>query len=167
MDQQEVQYIAVPPNNVMAVLDQFSTSLEGVDKFARLVIAEVEEGRVDPLRVALYMKTMEAICERVRKATSEHALKEAAKYGQKSFGFLGAEVTIRDTYTRYDYSVCGHPAYNDLAKIKAETERQMKDIEATLKTLKGPQEMLFDGGEVATVKPPRVERKEGIAISIK
>lgn len=163
----EVQYVAVPPDSVIAVLDQFSTSLAGVEKFSQLVIAEVEEGRQDPLKVALYMKTMEKIVERVNKALPEHYLREASKYGQKTFSHLGAEITIKDTSVKYDYSACGHPPYNQLVKIKEETERQMKDLEATLKTLKAPQEMLFEGGEVATVNPPAVFRKEGIAISIK
>lgn len=163
----EPQYIAVQPDNVLAVLDQFSTSAEGVEKFARLVIAEVEEGRADPLKVALYMKTIDQIRERVTRGTAEYALKEASKYGEKTFPFHGAEITVKDVKVEYDYSVCGHPPYDQLVKILEETRRQMKDIEATLKTLKSPQEMLFEGGEVATVRPPAVFRKEGIAISIK
>lgn len=164
---EQVQYIAVPPDNAIAVLDQFVTSAPGIEKFSRLVIAEVEEGRQDPLKVALYMKTLEKIVQRVNKACPEYYLREAGKYGEKTFAFAGAEITVKDVSVRYDYSVCNHPPYQQLAKLREETERQMKDIEATLKTLKSPQEMLFEGGEVATVNPPAVSRKEGIAISIK
>lgn len=162
----KAQYIAVSPDSVMGVLDQFVTSEEGIARFAYLVTTEVEEGRVDPLKVALYMKTLEKIGEIVGKKLSEYYLREAEKYGAKQFAFNGAEISVGPVSTTYDYTVCNHPGWNDLTKLINEATTQRKDIEALLKTLKSPQVLVIEG-EAVEVQPPVKNQKDGIKISIK
>lgn len=163
----EVQYMAGKPDNVLAVLDQFATSSEGIAKFAHLVITEVEEGRVDPLRIALFMKTMEKIKETVNEKLSEYYVREAEKHPGKSFEYRGAEISIRENGGKYDFNVCGDPVWSDLKKIADETSRQMKEREEFLKAMKTATDLIVEG-EGITVKPPvKVGAKMGIQISIK
>ncbi len=162
----QVQYIADNPSNVLAVLDQFATSAEGIAKFSFLVKQEVEEGRVDALRVALLMKTLEKIKDDVNKGLAQHYLSEAGKYGDKPFDYRGATISFADHGVKYDYSKCGHPGWNDLTKIIDQATEQRKEIETMLKTFKSPQDLIIEG-EGITVNPPVKSGKAGINISIR
>lgn len=163
----EVQYVAeAAPATALNILSQFSTSAEGIERFSKLVIAEVEEGREDPLKVALGMKTLEKIVKRVNETLSEYYLREATKYGQKTFEHAGAEITVGEVSTSYDYAACGDPVWNDLQKIVAHAQEQMKEREKTLKTLTKPLVEVIEG-EAIEIKPPLRKSKEGIKISIK
>lgn len=161
----EAQYI-VGPASVLGVLDQFATSAEGIAKFAHLVIQEVEEGRVDALRIALFMKTMEHIKDAVNKKLTEYYVREAEKHPGKSFDYRGAEIAIAQHGTKYDYSVCGDPVWNDLKKISDEAGKQLKEREEFLKVLKTPTDLIIEG-EGVTVRPPVKTSKTGINISIR
>ena len=161
-----VQYIAVPPDNALAVLDQFATSKAGIHKFADLVIAEVREGRVDPLKVLLYSKTLEEIAKILRSELNDSFISEAEKYGQKKFEAHGAEIELKDVGVSYDYSKCGHPGYNDCEKILRATGERMRELEAFLKTIKAPIDLRVED-ELVTVHPPVRKGKSGIAITIK
>jgi hypothetical protein len=166
METPEVQYIAMLPDNVIAVLEQFRPSAEGVEKFSQLVITEVEEGRQDPLKVALYMKTLEKIVKNVSERLSEHYLREAQKYGEKTFKHLGADISVGEVYTAYDYSACKDPVWSDLEKIIISAGEQMKEREKLLKTLTKPFVEVIEG-EAVTINPPVRKSREGIKISIK
>lgn len=156
----------VGPASAIGVLNQFSTSAEGINRFSRLVGVEVEEGRENPLKVALVMKTLEKIVKNVNDSLSAYYLREATKYSEKTFNYAGAEITVGDVATSYDYASCGDPVWNDLQKIVAHASEQMKEREKTLKTLTRPMVEVIDG-EAIEIKPPVRKSKEGIKISIK
>jgi len=161
-----IQSIHEGPTTVISVLEQFSTSAEGIAKFSHLVISEVEEGRVDPLKIALFMKTMEKIMKQVNDRLTEYYVREAEKHSQKTFSHLGAEICIAEHGTKYDYSSCGHPGWTDLTKIIDEAVKQRKEIEDLLKVLKTATDLIIEG-EGITVRPPVKSSKTGINISIK
>lgn len=163
-----VQYIPVPPDNVVAVLEQFSTSKEGINKFSQLVIDEVKEGREDALKVALFMKTIKEIAEGVNKELADDYLKEASKYGEKSFSHLGAEISVAPVYTAYDYEACNDPVWNDLMRIVINAGEQMKEREKFLRALPGSTTIVIENtGEAVTIVPPVKKQREGIKISIR
>lgn len=164
----EISYIAVHPDNVMSVLDQFQTSKEGIEKFAALVVAEVNEGREDSLKVALFMKTLEKIAESVNKQLAGKYCRDAAGYPEKTIALRGAEITLCNTSTKYDYASSG-----DIEWEMAHTAEQLainkrKEREEFLRALKTSMTAVNDQtGEVYTISPPDVTRTEGIKISIK
>jgi hypothetical protein len=165
----QTQVVAEDGSSAIALLEKFTTSAEGIALFALKVITEVEEGRVDPLRVALFMKTMEKIKERVDEKLKAHYLNEAEKNcggNVKTFKYRGAEITVGAVKTEYDFTDCGHTGWNDLTKIINEATAQRKEYEATLKTLTGPTGMILDG-EPLMIKPPVKKQVDGIKISIK
>ena len=164
----EDQVIHVLPDNVLSVLDMFSTSKEGINLFASKVINEVEAGNIDPLKVKLYCKTMEAIAEKIDKGTIEHQKREAAKFGDKPFNFAGAELHLTSTYTVYDYSNCGYSDWNKFNKEITNLKEKLKDCEVFLRSLRGPLEVLnSETGEVEIVSPPTKKVTEGVKCSIK
>jgi hypothetical protein len=154
------------PDNVISVLDLFQTSKEGINLFASKVINEVEDGRIDPLKVKLYCKTLEAIADKIDKGTREAQITAAAKYGDKPFMFSGAEVHLTSTFTSYDYS--GYSEWNKFNKEITDLKEKMKECEVFLRALRGPIEVLnSETGEVEIIMPPAKSITEGVKVSIK
>lgn len=162
----EVKYIAEDPSSAMGLLERFTTSAEGIEVFAHKIITEVEEGRADALRVALFMKTMEKIKDRVNERLAEYYLNEAQKHSAKTFTYRGAEISVGPVSTVYDFSGCGHPGWTHLTNIITLATEQRKEIETLLKAIKEPQGMVIDG-EPVHISPPVKKQKDGIKISIK
>lgn len=154
------------PSSALAVLEQFSTSAEGIAMFSNMVITEVEEGRADALRVALFMKTLDKIKERINEKLGRHYLSAAEKYPEKVIKLHGAEITIGELGTKIDYASSGHPGWADLTRIIEEATKQRKEIEDLLKTLKSKQVLVIEG-EAVEVRPPARTSTTGIKISIK
>lgn len=161
-----METVVIVPDNVVSVLEQFNTSKEGIEKFSSLLIKEVYEGNIDPLKVALFMKTLDKIKDIVNERLGARYVVEASKYGDKPFNHLGAEISIGEAGINYDYSTCNHPGWNELTSLIDNATKQRKEYEATLKTLKEPMTMIHED-EVVTVNPPFKKSKEVIKISIK
>ncbi len=153
-------------SSALAVLEQFSTSAEGIKLFSHLVVNEVEEGRADALQVALFMKTIEKIKEEVNAKLGRHYVTAAEKYAEKIIKYRGAEISLGEVGTKIDYASSGHPGWNDLTRIIEEATKQRKEIEDFLKVIKSPQVIVIDG-EAVEVKPPVRSSTTGIKISIK
>lgn len=161
-----VSYMVGAPDNVISVLEQFSTSAEGIAKFSHLVITEVEEGRIDPLKVALFMKTMEKIKERVNERLHKYYVSEAGKYGEKPFDHLGAEISVGEVGGRFQFTGC-HPEWDGLQRIIDSALEQQAPLEALVKALKTPTDIRIED-ELVTLKPPvKVGAKMSIKIKIK
>lgn len=154
------------PSSALAVLEQFSTSAEGIAMFSNMVITEVEEGRADALRVALFMKTLDKIKERINEKLGRHYLTAAEKYPEKVIKLHGAEITIGELGVKIDYASSGHPGWKDLTRIIEEATKQRAEIEEFLKVIKSPQVIVIEG-EAVEVKPPVRRGTTGIKISIK
>ena len=146
----------------------FQTSREGITLFASKVINEVEAGNIDPLKVKLYCKTLEAIAEKIDKGTIDYQKTAASKYGEKPFMFAGAELHLTSTYTVYDYSNCGYSDWNKFSKEITDLKEKLKDCEVFLRSLRTPIELLnSETGEVEIVSPPAKKVTEGVKCSIK
>jgi len=156
----------VLPDSALSVLDMFSTSKEGIALFASKVINEVENGNVDPLKVKIYCKTLEAIAEKIDTATKEHQKTEVQKYGEKPFMFSGAELHYTATKTEYDFTVCGDPKLKRLEDMEAELSKQIKERKEWLKKMGGPEQMV-DEDELVTIYPPIKKSSMGVKVTIK
>ena len=160
--------LSTQPDNVLSVLDLFQTSKDGITLFASKVINEVEAGNIDPLKVKLYCKTLEAIAEKIDKGTIDYQKTAASKYGEKPFMFAGAELHLTSVFTQYDYSSCGYSDWNKFTKEITDLKEKLKDCEAFLRSLRGPLEVLNnETGEVEIVSPPTKKVTEGVKVSIK
>ena len=159
---------AILPNSPIGVLEQFSTSKQGIALFASKVINEVEGGNLDPLKVKLWCKTLEEIADKIDKGTKENQKTEAAKYGERPFMFAGAELHYTPTYTAYDYSACGDPEWQMLTDHMESIKAKLKQREEWLKTMGGPETIVNQvTGEIVTIYPPIKKSTMGIKVSIK
>lgn len=156
------------PTNAIGVLDLFSTSRSGIDVFSDQVIQSVHNGEVNPLHVRIWIKTMEEIIDRVKKETGANQLREAEKWAESKFEYLGATIEKADVYTEYDYSVCSDPAF-ELLEVAFNTAKQtLDDRKKFLRTLKAPMVIVDEvTGEIITIKPPLKKSTPGLKVSIK
>jgi len=157
------------PSNALGVLALFATSKDGIQNFSNQIISAVREGQIDALRVKAYLKTLQAIAERIDEATKNEQATEAAKYGEnKPFELAGCEMVLTPTYTKYEYEHCGYPDWEE-AEAKALSAKADKETaEKFLKALPGAITMVDSRtGEVITVRPALKKQTMGIKVTIK
>lgn len=147
----------VTPNTAISVLEMFTPTKEGIISFSAKVINDVEDGKIDPLRVKLLCKTLTEIAKKIDDGTKENQIKEAAKYGDKAFMLNGNEFHLTSVHTEYDYS--HDPIWTTM-------KEQLKQRELFLRTIKEPIEVLVED-EIITVRPAIKKQTDGIKISIK
>lgn len=156
------------PNSPVGVMRQFSISKTGIDVFSDGLIQSVQEGELDPLELRAMVKALEIILERVNKATQDNQVTAANLFPGSKFEAFGVEFTKADTYTKYDYSVCNDPVYDQRLKIATEAAEQLKERENFLKAVLAPFKTIDEStGEVVTIHPPKVNRTAGLKCSIR
>lgn len=156
------------PETALQVLTLFSTSKESITRFSNQLIQDVKEGRADALKVRVLLDTMVSIADTVKDATKTDQLNEAAKYGERPFEFMGAELHATATKTEYDYETCGDTYLNNL---EASAELIAKKIKARKDLLKTLGEITPVGdpetGETYSVCPPIKKTSMGLKVQIK
>lgn len=130
--------ISIFPSNE-AELKHYITTLKG----------EILSGNEDPLKVLRQLKFVEKTIASLLKDSEleEHFLEEANKYG-KSFTHADTKFTVQEVGTKYDYSTCNDPIWNDLAEKKEQISEEMKAREFFLKTIPIEGVASLDTGEV-------------------
>ena len=124
------------------------------DTFAEKLIGELMDGELDPLRFKIFLKVCERWMSAVKEQADRLALEEAEKYG-KSFELLGAKCAVKEAAARYDFSGCGHPAWERYKSDEQAAVSHRKEIEETLKSLRESINIVDkETGEVLTVSPP-------------
>ena len=111
---------------------------------------------------------MEKATERILKEIKENLLTEAGKYPEKEFEYMGNKITKAEHGTKYDYSKCGDPVYQQREAIALEAADQLKERAEFLKSVKAPFSLLDEGtGEVHLILPPTKKSVSGLNVSIK
>ena len=161
-------YIDNLPNTAMGVLDLFSTSQTGIDVFSDQIIQSVKQGETNPLKVRVWIRTMEMIISRLKSETEHEQNIEADKYGEKSFSYSGATITKTELVTKYDFSKCGDREWEQREQIYSSAKNSLKEREEFLKAIKEPLNT-FDKetGETFVIHPPIKTSKSGLTVSIK
>ena len=89
------------------------------------ITTAIQNGDVDALEAFVNLKKIEEIIKQVKKNIDDLAIDEACKYSQKTFDYNDAEITIKNSPTRYNYS-------NIPAIVKKENElKELKDKHKT------------------------------------
>ena len=150
------------------LLAMFGTSIGSVNEFTDHIIQSVQDGHTSALKARIWCKSMEMCIERINKETAQNQMSEAEKFGPQKFTHAGAEITIADVYTSYNYERCNDPVYNRLKSVAKFASESVKEREEFLKTIKAPITIVDEAtAEVATILPPQVTRKSGLKIFIK
>jgi len=106
-----------------------------IKSFVDKIASEVEAGMIDPVKLAVYLKSIEELINAVK---NHYAIKEAINdgtslYPEKKFYAFGAEIT-KTSRTTYNFTTCQDPVYNDLVAQQEQLKEVIKAREAVLKT---------------------------------
>lgn len=131
-----------------------------IKTYSEKVIEEVKNGQIDPIKLAVYLKSIE---ETLKIIKENHDVKfiiqdEAEKYGKK-FEMWGSEIQ-NSSRTTYDYSECGDQVYNDLKAQEMQLKEVIKAREAMIKSGVNP-----ETGE--TFAPPKSSTTTFLTIKFK
>lgn len=156
------------PTSAFGVMRLLPDTKDSVAMFSRQLVNAVQNGEVNPLQLKAMFKIMEKVSEIVDQAIKENLLTEAARYSEKKFNAFGFEIEKCEVGTKYDYSTCGDPVYNQRAQILEEAKKQLDERAAFLKSITAPLTVVDDeSGEVATIHPPLKKSSEGLKFSMK
>lgn len=132
---------------------------------AGLIKQLVDEGTLNPIEALVKMQSMIDMLTQAKELIIENALTEIQKEGKEA-KFEGAKLEIREVGAKYIFDNCNYPGYSALKDIKETTEREMKEIEATLKTLRTTTGIVSNDGESFEVHPPVKSSKTSIVITL-
>lgn len=153
------------PRELLTLMASTSTQC---DVFSDGVIESVQRGEINPLTVLVQLRAMKQASERILKEIHDNIMREADKYPGNEFEFSGNKITKSEHGTRYDFSNCGDPVYEQRLKIANEATEQLKERENFLKAVKAPFSLLDEGtGEVAQILPPTKKSTSGLNVSIR
>lgn len=156
------------PNSAIGTLRLFATTQTQVDVFSDQLIESVKNGEANPIEVLVMLKAFEKVSDRVLKEIRYNAVTEANKYQGPSFEWNGNKIEKSELGVKYDYSICNDPVYNQRQQISAESDKQLKERESFLKSLKEPITIVDEGsGEIVTIRPPLKTSTTGLKVSIK
>lgn len=156
------------PQSPRELLTMMASTQTQIDIFSDGVIEAVQGGEINPLAVLIQLKAMEKAAERILKEIKPSLLKEAELYPEKEFHFNGNKITKAEHGTKYDYSSCGDPVYQQLFDNAFESNGKLKERETFLKALTKPTTIVDDeSGEVITIKPPTKTSTSGLNVSIR
>ncbi len=142
--------------NLMLIANQLTKAAQA-DMSAN-IINQIEEGEVNPLSIQVGLSAIENVIKQVKASDIYKAqtLKEAEKYGQKSFDMYGANLQIKEVGVKYDFASCGDPTWEDINQRMESLKAEMKEREEFLKrTPKDGQTCVDENtGEVYKIYPP-------------
>jgi hypothetical protein len=121
--------------SVSSVITLFPTTKTQQSIFVGKLIDNVLNGEINPLESEIQMKNIEDVVKAYRsnEEIKEAVLKEAEKYGQKTFETSGATVQIKEVGVKYNFEDCGHLEYNSICDAINQLTAKKKEIEARMK----------------------------------
>jgi len=156
------------PNTALSVMELFTPDKKGIAAFSGQIVANVKDGYVNPLRVALLCNALKQTADTIRKQIKQEEKTEAAKYGEKEFEYFGADMHYTAIKTEYDYAACDDSILNDLLKQEEILAEKIKRRKELLKTLGEPTPMIDpNSGESYTAYPPIKKSEIGLKVTIK
>lgn len=155
------------PSSPRELLTMMASTSTQIDIFSDGVIESVQGGEINPLTVLIQLKAMEKASERILKEIRPNLLTEAAKHPGNEFEYMGNKITKAEHGIKYDYSKCGDPDLKVFEAEKKKADKNLKDRQDFLKSLKVPIEILRDGDEVVALTPPTKKSTSGLNVSIK
>ncbi len=108
--------------------------------FVEGVIEGINEGTIHPIRLAVYLKSLEDILKAVKEHYNvKEAIRDAADlYPEKTFGAFGAEIT-KTGRTTYNFAVCNDPVLDQLIDEQTRLKAMIEARQEMLKTGVNPE----------------------------
>ena len=162
-----------------SIMALFETTKEQRMSLAMNLIADLENGNANPLKVHSQFKSMEQLIEMMTDSKKfpvtaarykAMLMDEAAKYGSKSFEMHNATFTIKNAGGKMDYTVCQDPAIIRMMAEAAALDAKIKERQKILCSCpKNGMPMLDEEtGELNHVYPPvNNTSSETISVTLK
>lgn len=128
-----------------------------IQDYSDYLIKQLEEGLANPMDVALKLKFMEELIDKMKERMRALVLDELNKYakGEDVVRYNG-QFKAKETGVRYDFTGCNDPLWNRLNQEIVELTDKRKEREAMLKTIKDKQTIIDEEtGEIANLFPAR------------
>lgn len=155
------------PSSALGALKLLASTQTQVDIFSDQLIAAVKEEGANPLEILVQLRAMEKVSARVIKEIMENAVTLIDRYNGK-FELAGNLIERAETGTKYNFEVCNDSVWEQRKSISESAQRQLKEREDFLKSLKEPIQILVEEtGELATVRPPLRTSTTGVKVSIR
>lgn len=155
----------------LALLSQFPTSKTEQKEMVAQMVEALKSGNEDPLRIEAGMANIESVVKeyRANKEVKEILIDEVSKYPKGVAEIHNATFQIKDVGVKYDFSNCGHLAYNELCAKIAELTEQKKELEGIMKAHGDKSWILTDAetGESYEVNPPFRTASQQVVVTIK
>lgn len=148
----------------------FETNKTQRQTFVTMVIDSLTNGDVDPLKIHLQVKCMEDIIADLKEdATYRELVLNAAQTNGKSFEYQNAKIEVREVGTKYDFSGCDDPVYNELAYQAKVSAAALKARETVLKAIPITGMVITDEstGETNKVYPPAKSSTTSVVVTLK
>jgi len=108
---------------------------EEIKSFVDRVATEVNNGDIDPIKLAVHLKSIEETIKTVKAhyVISDAITEGAEDYSEKKFEAFGAEIT-KASRTTYNYSICNDPVHDKLVLEFNDAKALIKAREGVLQT---------------------------------
>lgn len=136
----------------LITLSSLKPTKSDVKRAADLILSEIEQGRENPIDVALRLKVLEEILKETRDRIAELTCNELDKYPQGKTSIYDAKIEKMETSVKYDYSA--DPVWNNINDNFREWERIKKEREDVLKKIPSGSTLVDQNGE-AIVGPSK------------
>lgn len=167
----------LPQIETSSVLALFETSKQDRADFAEAVLTDIEDGKTDPLKVMVQLKSAEHLIKTLLdKETNANissrfkalVVESAEKQGGKQFSAFNAKFQIKEAGTVYDYSQTNDAEILSLKAQEKELKERIKEREKFLQMLplKGITSIDEETGEVITIYPPARTSTTTIAVTL-
>lgn len=121
-------------------------------------------GDTNPLDAEIALKGLEEMADAIRKAIRYYVMKEATKYGEKTFNHHGTTIQISERKT-YDFSKCGDEFWQGLKDAENTAKEGRAEREKFLKSIPPEGVVLPNTGEI--LQAPSYTTTEILTIKIR
>ncbi len=152
----------------LSVINLLPSTKESIELFVYKIVNEVKNGNVNALEILAQLKKFEKASDQISTQIKENALTEHAKYSEKQVALYGCKIERGENGTKYDYSACGDPEWNELDEEIKKLSEKKKSREAFLKNVSKPMAFTDEhtGGETVLINPPIKTSVTGLKFSI-
>lgn len=155
------------PASIVAL---FETSKAERASFVTMLVEQIGNGEVDPLKIHLQVKAMEEVIENLKAepAYKESVLTAAQQHGKK-FQYGSAEVAIQEVGTKYDYSGTNDPVIDRLKWQADKAASELKERQKFLQNIPTDGMVITDEetGETVKVYPPAKSSTTSVVVRLK
>lgn len=154
--------------STLSLINQFPSTKDQISMFVHKTVQEVKAGNVNALQLKAQLKCFEKVAEAIDKETKFEQLTERMKYKEKTIELYGAKIEVAEVGTKYDYSVCNDPCWNELNENIEKLAEAKKQRETFLKSISQPIGITdeFTQGETVVINPPVKSSTTGLKFTI-